>query len=285
MIEAVGGWYVNSVAILSDALHDLGDSLALGIAWYLEGQSKKGPSNRFTFGRQRFSLLGALINSLILIGGSVFVIYEAIPRLLAPEESYAPGMVALALLGIAVNGAAVLRLSSEHSLNERMVRLHLLEDVLGWVAVLLMSIVLLFVDWYFLDPLLSLLITAYILFGVVKSLRQTLKILLQGSPDNMELEDIQEALLALPKVDSLHHTHLWSLDGTHHVFTSHAVLCNVETLEDLTEVEQAIHDKLCKFDLSHFTVATEMEHQPCKMREGGQVHDHVRDHDHGHKHH
>ena len=285
LIEAVGGVWVNSVAILSDALHDLGDTLALAIAWYLEGQARKGPSKEYTFGRQRFSLLGALINSLILIGGSVFVIYEAIPRIMAPEESYAPGMVGLALLGIAVNGAAVLKLSSGHSLNEKMVRYHLMEDVLGWAAVLGMSIVLLFTDWYFLDPILSLGITAYILYGVVKNLRQTLRILLQGSPDSGLVKEVEDKLLSLPQVASLHHTHLWSLDGEHHVYTSHAVVCNVHTLEERTQVEQSIHDVLCTFDFSHFTVATELEGQPCKMRGEDLVDDQVRDTDHGHKHH
>ena len=281
ILEGVGGVWVNSMAILSDALHDLGDSLALGIAWFLEGQSRKGPSKLFTFGRQRFSLLGALLNSLILITGSIIVISEAIPRLMNPEPSYAPGMLGLAILGILINGAAVLKLSASSSLNERMVRIHLMEDVLGWAAVLIVSIVLLFVDWYILDPLLSLGITAYILIGVFKNLRSTLVILLQGSPDSLELSTIEEALLELPQVHSLHHTHLWTLDGENHVFTSHAVLCNIESLEDISGAKIAINETLVQFSLSHFTVATELDGEPCQLKEGAhQCHDHEHDHVH-----
>ena len=165
--------YVNSVAILSDAIHDLGDSLSLGTAWYLDRKSKQESDQKFSFGYARFSLLGALINSVVLIAGSIFVIKEAVERLLAPETTDARGMFFFALVGIAVNGYAALKLSGGISMNEKVVSWHLLEDVLGWVAILIASIVLFFYDVPFLDPALSIAFTLYVLWNVIKRLKET----------------------------------------------------------------------------------------------------------------
>src|SRR5690606_7238014 len=133
IFEIIGGFYVNSVAIISDALHDLGDSLSLGTAWYLQKKSHQGKDSRFSFGYKRFSLLGALINSLVLIGGSIFVIYQAVLRIIEPEASDAQGMIIFAIVGVAVNGFAAYKLSGGTSMNEKVVSWHLLEDVLGWI--------------------------------------------------------------------------------------------------------------------------------------------------------
>ena len=162
ILEIIGGILTNSIAILSDALHDLGDSISLGIAWYLDNFSKKDSTSRYSYGYRRFSLLGALINSLVLIGGSLFILSEAIPRILNPEEAHAPGMIAFAILGVIVNGAAVLKLKDDKSMNAKVVAWHLMEDVLGWVAVLIVGITLLFVNLPVLDPILSILITLYV---------------------------------------------------------------------------------------------------------------------------
>lgn len=159
ILEIIGGLWTNSLAVLSDALHDLGDSLALGLAWYLERYSQRASDKVYSYGYGRFSLLGALINSVILIGGSLYILSEAVPRILAPEATNAPGMLFLALVGIAVNGLALFRLKGSQSLNVQMVTWHFLEDALGWVAVLLVSLILLFTNAYILDPILSILIT------------------------------------------------------------------------------------------------------------------------------
>ncbi|MEZ4688280.1 MAG: cation diffusion facilitator family transporter, partial [Bacteroidia bacterium] len=154
VFELIGGMYVNSVAIISDAIHDLGDSLSLGTAWYLDRKARQKADHRFSFGYSRFSLLGALINSLVLIAGSIFVIQEAIGRIIEPEHSDARGMMVFAIIGIAVNGYAAWKMSGGKSLNEKVVSWHLLEDVLGWVAVLVVAIVLQFKDIHYLDPVL-----------------------------------------------------------------------------------------------------------------------------------
>ena len=162
LIELIGGLYTNSLAILSDALHDLGDSLSLGLSWYFQKISKKGRTKNFSYGYKRFSLLAAIINSIVLVTGSIIIITHAIPKLLSPTETNSKGMLLLAILGIVINGAAVLRLQKGKSLNEKVVSLHLLEDVLGWVAILIGSIFMMYFDAPFLDPLLSIGITLFV---------------------------------------------------------------------------------------------------------------------------
>ncbi|MFK7935950.1 MAG: cation diffusion facilitator family transporter [Saprospiraceae bacterium] len=265
ILEIFGGLYVNSVAIISDAVHDLGDSLSLGTAWYLEGKSKQEADAKYSFGYARFSLLGALINSLVLILGSVFVIKEAIERLQHPEPANAQGMIIFALIGVAVNGFAAYKLMGGNSLNERVVSLHLMEDVLGWVAVLVAAIVLYFVYIPWLDPALSLAITAFILWGVVKRLRETLYLFLQGTPRDVDLQQIENQLISINKVDSLHHTHLWSLQGEEHVFTSHVKLEPLDSTTELLNVKNAIKTILEQYGFAHYTIETELANEECKF--------------------
>lgn len=265
LFEIAGGLFVNSVAILSDALHDFGDSLSLGISWYLDKRSKKEATNTFTFGYTRFSLLGALINSLVLIVGSVYVITEAIERIIEPESSDAKGMIVFAIIGIAVNGYAAWRLGKGKTLNERVVSWHLIEDVLGWVAVLIVAIVLLFKDIPYLDPALSLLITLYILYNVVRRLRETLFIFLQGVPEGTDPEKIRKEILEIDHVQSLHHNHIWSLEGEHHVFTTHLKLQYISTFDQMTEVKRRVKDVLKKYHFSHYTIELELDDETCEL--------------------
>jgi cobalt-zinc-cadmium efflux system protein len=265
VFELVGGLYTNSVAILSDAIHDLGDSLALGTAWYLDKKSKQGANNRFSFGYARFSLLGALINSLVLIVGSIFIVQEAIRRIIHPEPSDADGMLLFALIGIAVNGYAAWKMSSGKTLNEKVVAWHLLEDSLGWVAVLIVAIVLQFKTINYLDPALSLLITAYILWGVLKRLKETLYLFLQGVPREIDLIVIKKQLLQVDHVADLHHTHVWSLEGEHHVFTAHAKLKNIKTFEELIATKAALKKIISSYPFTHYTIETELDSESCAI--------------------
>lgn len=263
IFEIFGGFYVNSVAILSDALHDMGDSLSLGLSWYLQRRSQKGSNREYTFGYQRFSLLGALINSIVLIAGSSYVVYEAIQRLMAPEHTDAQGMLFFAVIGVTVNGYAAFRLSKGKTLNEKVLQWHLLEDVLGWVAVLIVSIVLLFADIHILDPLLSLGITVYILWNVIQRLIETMKIFLQGAPEKIDVDEIRRKFESVPNVASVHHTHVWSLDGEHHVLTSHIRLKQVSTILDVEEVKSRVKELVKEYDLEHITIETEFEDEVC----------------------
>ena len=207
LVELVGGLYTGSVAILSDALHDFGDSCSLGVAWYLERLSKKGRDQNFSYGYKRFSLLGALLISIILLVGSIFVITESIERIITPSEPHAGGMFVLALFGLAVNGYAAWRMMGGSSLNERAMRVHLMEDVLGWVAVLIVSVVMYFVDLPILDPILSLCITGWVLYNVYFNLRDNLRIFLQGVPEDVDSEELVEEVLCLDAQRRAAHRH------------------------------------------------------------------------------
>ncbi|WP_029034864.1 cation diffusion facilitator family transporter [Salinimicrobium terrae] len=265
IFEIIGGLYVNSVAIISDAVHDLGDTLSLGTSWYLQNKSRQAGNNKFSFGYKRFSLLGALINSLVLIAGSVYVITEAISRLIEPEYSDAGGMLLFAIVGVAVNGFAAYKLSSGTSMNEKVVSWHLLEDVLGWVAVLIVAIVLHFYNSPYLDPALSLIITLYILFNVFKRLKETMFIFLQGVPKEIDLQEIEEKLRSIPHVASLHHMHVWSMEGTDHVFTTHIKLENIRQFEQLLSVKRAVKDVLQDYNFDHYTIETELDEESCDL--------------------
>jgi cobalt-zinc-cadmium efflux system protein len=267
IVEIIGGLYVNSVAILSDAIHDLGDSLSLGFAWFLAHKSTKKATNTFTFGYRRLSLLGALINSIVLIIGSVFVINEAIQRFIQPELSNANGMIVFALFGIAVNGYAAFKLSGAKTLNEKVVSWHLLEDVLGWAAVLVAAIVLKFYESPYIDPALSILITGYVLFNVAKRLKETLYLFLQSTPDDVDINRVEEDLLKIAAIDSVHHTHVWSLDGEYHVFTTHVKLKNIAGLGELIDVKKEVKNTLKNHPFKHHTVEVELSDETCRMEE------------------
>ncbi|MBT8326659.1 MAG: cation diffusion facilitator family transporter [Bacteroidia bacterium] len=267
IFEIIGGIYTNSVAIMSDAIHDLGDSLSLGTSWYLEIRSKKKSDKKYSFGYARFSLLGALLNSVVLIVGSIFIINEAITRIIHPESSDATGMVFFAIVGIAVNGYAAWKLSTGKTMNEKVVSWHLLEDVLGWVAVLIVAIILYFKDIPYLDPALSLAITAYVLWNVIKRLRETLFLFLQGIPKDINYTQIEERILGVKHVGSMHHTHIWSLEGEHHVFTAHIKINDAINLDDLVKLKCEVKDILKEYPFRHYTIETELNNESCDLTE------------------
>jgi cobalt-zinc-cadmium efflux system protein len=264
VIEFIGGWLTNSTAIMADAVHDLGDSLSIGTAWGLNKLSDKDSNQTFSYGYKRFSLLGALINGIVLTVGSIWILLEAIPRLAEPEMPQVEGMVLLSIFGMAVNGFAAYKLSEGDSLNERVLNWHLLEDVLGWVAVFIVSIVLMFKPWPILDPILSIGFTLFILFNVFRNLKETLMLFLQATPDEEQLSKIRSDLLANDKVSDLHHFHIWSLDGERNVMTVHLVLDEDVSLELLQSLKENIHSSLEKYKFEHTTVELEFANEQCR---------------------
>ncbi|MDO5666094.1 MAG: cation diffusion facilitator family transporter, partial [Bacteroidia bacterium] len=257
IIEFVGGFLTNSVAILSDAVHDLGDSFSLGLSWYFQKVAKRPRTKNYTYGYKRFSLLGAIINSVVLIVGSVLILMNAIPRLFNPQQPDVKGMLLLAVLGVIVNGAAVLRLRKGHSLNEKVVSLHLLEDVLGWLAVLLGAGIMYFVDAPFIDPLLSIAISAFILFNVYRNIRQSMRIILQASPDKVNVDEIEKIMLTVENIEGIHDLHVWSVDGEYNVLTVHVMLSESLAIEPLHCLKTEIRKKLLSLDIQHSTIEFE----------------------------
>ncbi len=254
IIELVGGIFTNSMAIMSDALHDLGDSLSLGVAWYLEKVSKKGPDYKFSYGYGRFSLLGALLTSMVLIVGAVIILMHAIPRILEPQPVHPEGMLGFAVLGIIVNGVAALRLRKSHSFNEKIAAWHLLEDVLGWVAVLVVSIVLLFYNLPILDPILSLAITFYVLFHVGKNLKKIFQVFLQGVPTHLSVVDLEKEMEELEGVLRAYHTHIWSLEGSRNLLSTHLVVEGNSSREQVIRIKEEAVKRMEHHGIDHVTL-------------------------------
>jgi len=264
IIEFIGGYLTNSTAIMADAVHDLGDTLSIGLSWLLNKLSKKNANDNYTYGYHRFSLLGALINGVVLIAGSAWVLSEAIPKLFEPEMPHAQGMFWLAILGVTVNGYAAWKISHGKTMNERILNWHLLEDVLGWVSVLIVSILLLFFDWPILDPLLSIVFTLFILMNVLRNTRNTVKLFLQSSPDEKMLDDIRNKLTSIEHVNAIHYLHLWSLDGERNVLTAHLKIDQMISANQQKQIKQQISERLAKFSLAHTTIEFELPEESCR---------------------
>ncbi len=265
IVELLGGLYVNSVAIISDAIHDLGDSFSLGLSWYFQRLSHRGRTRTFSYGYRRFSLLSAIINSIVLLLGSVFILMETIPRLLQPEQPETTGMILLSVLGVIVNGAAVLKTRHGKTANERVVSLHLMEDVLGWIGVLIGSIVMKFWDIPILDPILSLAIAGYILFNVFKNLKNSLRIMLQSIPPDVDLDELENELLKIEEVVQIHDMHTWSMDGEFHIMTVHLVLKDESSFARRVEIKNTAREILEKAAINHATIELELEGEECAM--------------------
>ncbi len=263
LFELVGGLYTNSVAVLSDALHDLGDSLSLGTSWYFQKKSLQKRDRHFTYGYKRFSLLGAFINCIVLTVGSVLVISESVQRIFNPSQPNAKGMLIMAVIGIGVNLVAMLRLRKGNSINERVISLHFLEDVLGWVAVLLGSIVMMFYNVPILDPLLSLGIAAFILFNVYKNMKSVFQIILQGVPENISEEKIRDLIKGFPEIKDAHDIHVWSMDGNYNIVTLHVVVSDALDIAQQEELKTRIKQSLGKLAIQHATVELETENYNC----------------------
>jgi len=256
ILEIIGGLWTNSLAILSDALHDLGDSITLIASYFLEKQSQKKPDTRRTFGYQRLSLVSALLAAIVLTGGSLYILSQAIPRLFNPEHVNAKGMIGLAFVGVIINGIGVIRLKSGQSMNERVLTWHLLEDVLGWVVVLIGSILILIWDNHIIDPIMTIGYTIFIMWGVGRNLKETLNIFLQGVPSHIDVEHIKKGMKKIKGVIDVHDIHVWSLEGETDVLTGHFVVEDI-LLKDPDQTRKTIKKELSNHHIEHSTIELE----------------------------
>ncbi len=264
-LEIFGGLWTNSIAIITDALHDSGDCLSLGLAWYLQRLSAKEPDSKFTYGYGRFSTLGALVTSLVLMVGLSFVSWSAIERLRNPEEVEAFGMLGLAVLGILFNGIAAWRLKDGHSLNEKIASWHLLEDTLGWGAVLIGSVAMMAWGLPIIDPLLSLLISVFILWNVVRNIKKVLSVLLQHAPASFDRVAFEASISKIPGVINSHHTQTWTLDGETHVISMHLVMAAGSGRDQIVAGKRSVHELLRKQDFEHVSIEVELEGESCYL--------------------
>ena len=256
ILELIGGLLTNSLAILSDALHDFGDTVALTTSWILEVKAKQPPDKRRTFGYQRFSLLSAVFSGAVLLGGSLFILSKAIPRLINPEHVNARGMMLFAIVGILFNGAGFFRLKKGESLNEKVLSWHFLEDVVGWGVILIGSIIIQFRDIHLIDPIMTLGFTIFIFFGVAKNLREAFNIFLQGVPEHIDIDTVKRTLSSIKGVIGVHDVHIWSLEGETDIFTGHIVVED-ELLNNPDNIKKIIKEKLIKNHIEHSTIELE----------------------------
>lgn len=266
VIEFIGGAMTNSVAILSDAIHDLGDSIAIATALWLEHHSLKGRNGAYSYGNRRYSILAATVTSLILVVGSVLIVYTSVPRLLHPEAVHTTGMFWLAIVGLSFNGFTAWRLSKNNkSLNQKAIMLHLMEDVLGWAAVLLGSLIMYFTKWFWIDPVLSLGIAAYVLYNAFINLKAAGLIFMQAVPKRFNEQEITASLMKIPRVNSIHDLHVWTMDGEFNVLTTHLVLEKGSGLDDIQEVRKQAMQILNQHDIQHPTLQIELSDEQCQL--------------------
>lgn len=258
ILELAGGLLTNSVAILADVIHVIGHSTSLGVAWYLEHYSRKGQDSHYSFGYHRFGLLGAIFSATVLLGGALLVLSQAIPRIIHPQPTYAPGMVLFAILAIAVYGTAFWRVKGSVGYNAQVAAWNLLQDVIGWIAILVVSIAMIFNrDWHLLDPLLSVIIAIVILINAIRAFRKTFRVLLQATPEYVSLPYIKHKLESIEQVQSAHDTHIWSLDGIQHVLTTHLVVDPHTTREEIKQVKKQVRALARDWSLRYVTVEVE----------------------------
>lgn len=263
IIEIIGGILTNSVAILSDAVHDLGDSISLLFSLIMERVSKKEGNKDLTFGYRRYSLLGAIFSAVVLIIGSTFVIYNAVTRIVTVEEVHAEGMLLMSIGGMIFNGLAVLRLKKDKGINSRVVFLHLLEDALGWFAIFIISIVMLFVNLPILDPILSIVIAVFVLSRIVPTFMKIGRIFMQYKPDDVEIDHIRSISNNIEEIVEIHDIHLWSLDGTNHVVSIHAVVNDGVDLSLYKSIKTKLRQEIEKLGIGHITIEMESYSESC----------------------
>ena len=258
IFEFVGGIFTRSVAIISDAIHDIGDATSIGIAFFLEKKSKKQPDEKYTYGYTRYSIVGSVITTLILLFGSVMVIYNAIVRIINPTEINYNGMIVFAIVGVLVNFVAALLTREGDSLNQKAVNLHMLEDVLGWVIVLIGAIVMRFTNFYILDPLMSIGVAIFIFVNAIKNLKEVLELFLEKVPHNIDVNELKEHIGKIDGVFNIHHIHIWSIDGRNNYATMHIVAEG-----DSHYIKKQIREELKEHGIGHVTLEIEAKNEQC----------------------
>lgn len=262
IFEFAGGIFTGSVAIISDAVHDVGDAASIGVSYFLEKKSKRQPDSEYTYGYLRYSVVGSITTTLILLIGSVFVIFNAVDRIFNPCEINYDGMILFAIVGVVVNFMAAFLTGGGESLNQKAVNLHMLEDLLGWLVVLAGAVIMRFTSFALLDPILSVLVAVFILFNAIKNIKEILNILLEKVPTDMNLEEIKEHLCEIDGVLDVHHIHLWSMDGQRNFATMHIV-----TNDAPQYIKRLVRQELFEHNISHVTLELEKVGDECESKE------------------
>ena len=265
IVEVVGGVLTNSVAILSDAVHDFGDSLSIGMGWFLEKKANKEGNEKFTFGYMRMRTLSAFLTCAVLLIGSAVIIYESIIRLINPEPINSMWIFIISIFGIIFNGLAVLRTNRSENINEKSINLHILEDVLGWIVVFIGSIFLWAFNIVWLDSVMSIGIAIFVLFHAVKNLIEIFNIFMEKAPNKIKISNLKEHLLKNKLIKNLHHVHVWTLDGQVVIATCHIIVGDEAKKEDIVKIKNFVKQEANEFDIDEIVVEIEFENEMCEV--------------------
>ena len=280
IFEFIGGTFTNSVSIISDSVHDIGDALSIGISYFLEKKSKKKPDEKYTYGYIRYSVLGSTITTVILLAGSILVIYNAVLRIINPEPINYDGMIIFAILGVVINFIAAYFTSRGESLNQKSVNLHMLEDVLGWVVVLIGAIVMRFTDISYIDPILSIGVALFIFVHAFKNFKAILDVFLEKTPKEVKISELKEHLGEIEGVIDVHHVHVWSMDGYSNFATMHIV-----SNDNSKALKEKIKEELKEHGINHVTIEIEAENEQCENGDCKVESSNQEGHHHHHHHH
>ena len=259
VFEIAGGFITGSVAILSDAVHDFGDSISIGASYILEKISKKKPDSTYTYGYVRYSVLGSVITTIILLSGSLLVIFNAVSRILNPAQINYNGMIIFAVVGTVVNLGAALFTRDGESLNQKAVNLHMLEDVLGWITVLIGAVVMKFTDFVLIDPILSICVAVFIFINAFKNLKSLMDVFLEKIPEGIDIDEIRHHLMNIEGVEDVHHIHIRSMDGVINFATLHVVAEG-----DFIRIKGEVKEELSEHGIAHATVEMETKDEICE---------------------
>lgn len=274
IFEFIGGTITNSVSIISDSIHDIGDALSIGISYFLEKKSKKKPDEKYTFGYMRYSVIGSFITIIVLTIGSILVIYNAIVRIINPVTINYNGMIVFAIIGCIVNIFAAYFTKEGHSLNQKAVNLHMIEDVLGWLVVLIGAIIIRFTNINIIDPILSIFVALFILKNAITSLNSIASLFLEKTPKNILVAEIKEHIIKIKDVKDVHHIHIWSMDGINHYATMHVVVDPKNK-----NIKELIKKELKEHGINHTTIELEdnvddCHEKTCEITNLNEVHHH-----------
>ena len=280
IFEFIGGIMCGSVAILSDAVHDIGDAVSIGISYFLETVSHKNPDNTYTFGYARYSVIGGLVTTSILILGSIFVIANAVLRIINPTPIQYNQMIFFAVVGVVVNALATYFTHEGGSINQKAVNLHMLEDLLGWILVLIGAIVMRFTDFALLDAIISIAVAVFILSNAVSNIKFAVEVLTEKAPAKISVDEIREKLSSVEEILDVHHIHIWSLDGENCYATMH-----IKAEGDFAHIKHHSKHLLADIGITHSTIEFETKDENCDEFECKTEHHHSHHAHHHHHHH
>ena len=258
IFEFFGGLFTGSIAILSDAIHDMGDALSIGLSYKLEKKSKKKADYKHTYGYIRYSVMGSVITTTILLLGSAFVIYQSINRLINPVDINYDGMLIFAVFGVFVNSLATYFTKEDVSLNQKAVNLHLFEDVLGWMIILIGAIIMKFTNISYIDSILSMGVAIFIFIMAFRNLKEVIDMFLEKTPDDINISTLKKHLLSIKGVIDIHHIHIRSIDGYNNYATMHVVVKKYDPI-----IKNSIKEELMEHNIVHSNIELELVDEEC----------------------